>query len=189
MRVMGIDGLRGLDLVAPILVALSMGSIKGKFMPRGVYERPSAAQQFWKRVIKGETPDDCWGWSGSSTAFGYSQFHVKRVTTLAHRFSYELHHGPIPAGMVVRHSCHTPSCANPLHLVLGTQADNIADSVNSERHCRGESHGCAKLTEAQVIEIRAQRAAGASYPSLSEKFGVSAYTIGEICRRESWGHV
>ena len=44
-----------------------------------------------------------------------------------HRLAWTLAHGPIPPGLVVRHTCNTPRCFWIEHLRIGTQADNMAD--------------------------------------------------------------
>lgn len=47
---------------------------------------------------------------------------------LAHRYVWQLANGKeIPKGLVVRHKCNIPDCINPLHLEIGTQADNMRD--------------------------------------------------------------
>jgi hypothetical protein len=52
---------------------------------------------------------------------------------LVTRFVWEEAHGPIPDGLVVRHSCDRPQCVALGHLCLGTQKDNIHDAIDRGR--------------------------------------------------------
>jgi hypothetical protein len=92
----------------------------------------SAVDKFWARVQKSA---GCWLFIGSPcNQAGHQQLNIgRRRRAYAHRFSYELHCGPIPAGMVVMHSCDVPACINPAHLSIGTQRENIRDSVRKGR--------------------------------------------------------
>lgn len=87
--------------------------------------------RFWTYVNKTDT---CWLWTGAVTRDGYGQFSgprrgEKQSKVYAHRLSYLLHHGAIPGGAVIRHRCDVPRCLNPQHLLIGSQADNIADAA------------------------------------------------------------
>lgn len=76
----------------------------------------------------------CWNWQGAkSKGYGILSSAFKKPPHKAHRLSYELHVGPIPDGLVVRHKCDNPACCNPKHLLLGTQRDNARDAVARNR--------------------------------------------------------
>ena len=55
---------------------------------------------------------------------------------------------------------------------------------------RGEAHGMAILTEAQVREIRTKYAGGGtSYRLIGLEYGVNKGTIGMIISGQNWRHV
>lgn len=82
----------------------------------------SVEERFWSFVAKS---DGCWTWTGT-TMRGYGQFKTTRLEQ-AHRVSWRMHFGPIPAGRSVCHSCDNPPCVRPDHLWLGTHAQNMRD--------------------------------------------------------------
>ena len=91
--------------------------------------------RFWNRVRK---TDSCWIWFGRSLPAGYGLFKIKNKPILVHRFSYELHIGPIPIGKVIHHKCKNKFCVNPEHLELTTQTDHedSLGGINSRKtHC------------------------------------------------------
>jgi len=58
-----------------------------------------------------------------------------------------------------------------------------------ERLARGERNGCAKLTEADVREMRSRRAGGELLVSIADVFGVGHSLVSRICLRKTWKHV
>ena len=85
---------------------------------------------------------------GSYYRAGYGRFHVNRQSRYAHRVAFELRNGAIPGDMKVLHRCDSRSCVNPEHLLLGTQAENVRDTIRKGRHkpllTRGEYNGRAR---------------------------------------------
>lgn len=96
--------------------------------PRRV--KPSIREVFTSRI---RTSEGCWEWTGSVSSTGYGTFRYAGVGYSAHRFAHEMFIGPIPAGLVVMHSCDNPKCVNPDHLRAGTYSDNSTDMVRKGR--------------------------------------------------------
>lgn len=148
-----------------------------------------AEERFWRHV---EKTDGCWLWTASLATAGYGRLNLgKAGRILAHRFSWELHTGPVPEGLFVCHHCDNPRCVNPAHLFLGTGADNSRDMVSKGRRpsTQGEQNPHAKLTTEQVKEIRAARQAGQTYKALAEQYGVTMCNVRFLCLGITWRNI
>lgn len=150
-------------------------------------KRPTASELFDKKW----RPDKsgCHIWTASKMKNGYGKFGngFGRSPLLAHRFAYARRYGEIPHGMVVMHKCDTPACVNPDHLVLGTQADNVADMLAKRRNARGERRWNAIATEKIVVKVRTSR--GLTRRQLAEKYNISYDVVSQIIRRDTWKHI
>jgi hypothetical protein len=86
------------------------------------------------------TESGCWIWEAACLKSGYGIFRLPHRTMLAHRFSYELANGPILDSQKVLHRCDVPSCVNPNHLFVGTNADNMRDMIDKDRQPWSKTH-------------------------------------------------
>jgi hypothetical protein len=107
----------------------------------------------------------------------------------AHRASWLLHYGEIPAGMEICHHCDNPPCVRPDHLFLGTHAENFADARDKGRMNRGAKNGLSKLTDAKVKKIRELAKTGMSQWKIGARFGVHQMTVSRVVRRTIWKHL
>lgn len=140
----------------------------------------SVEDRFWERVAKTE---GCWNWTGATNKGGYGSFSptAELSKTISHRFSWELHNGPIPEGMLVCHHCDNPRCVNPSHLFLGTPQDNMTDKVLKGRwkgnHPRRVSvtkprtPRIGKSLEGSIEEIIEKRKSGKTLSEIATSFG------------------
>lgn len=176
------------------------------------WSKDQVIKRFWSRVQKTDT---CWLWTAAKGKAGYGAIKVERRKLVStHRFSYELHFGPIPEGMQVCHDCDVRNCVRPDHLFLGTDLDNKLDMLQKGRHGaytrperiqRGDQHWSkrhpeyltrrrkrrkdAMLTEDIVRQIRQNCRQGATQQSQADRFGISRGLVSSIVRLERWKHV
>jgi len=160
---------------------------------------PTFPERFWTKVNKdGPIPEhvpelgQCWVWVGSRCPNGYGS--IKRGSPFkssksAHRASWLINMGVIPNEMLVLHKCDNVSCVNPEHLYVGTATDNNQDTSKRKRHRsrKGENNNSCKLTEQQVLGIRASL--GTPPSKIAIHYGVSVKNVRMILRRETWTHI
>jgi hypothetical protein len=108
------------------------------------------ATRFWRKV---QWTPGCWPWLASKTPNGYGKILAFGRIDVAHRVSYELSFGPIPAGLHIDHVCHTVevtcpggdscphrACVNPAHLEAVTGKVNILRGRSPIAKGAGRTH-------------------------------------------------
>lgn len=164
--------------------------------------RVGTFEQRFNSRYKIDDETGCWNWQGPKNPKGYGRiagvvigdvrYTPKEAAMLAHRASWILHNGPIPEsslahGHVVMHVCDNPACVNPLHLRLGTQAENVRDMVQKGRKVAGAwqkatgiNHFRSAFKNQSDIDLICSTQGNTS--ELARKFGVNRSTINRIRR-------
>lgn len=156
----------------------------GQRVPAKPGPRPFTAEQ--RRVafmakVEPEPLSGCWLWAAAMFPNGYGAFGAGHER-YAHRYSWFIFRGEIPAGLEIDHLCRIRSCVNPDHLRVVTHRENalapgaLSPAAQNARktHClRGHdlarhvskapsrtSHGrtCATCLKTYMREYEKQRA-------------------------------
>lgn len=137
----------------------------------------------WEKVEIKE-PHECWPWKGYKNEEGYGRTWIDDNGYYAHRVIFNLVYPNViqlsapknthDSGFLL-HTCDNPSCCNPLHLFVGTHADNMADKVSKGRspNFSGDNGPRCKLTMEQANEMREKRKNGISAKQLAKDYGIS----------------
>lgn len=148
---------------------------------------------FWAKVNK-HAPGGCWEWTASRKEKGYGQFIWRGKMHRAHRLAWALSGRELPERpLELAHSCDNRLCVNPDHLSVATHSQNMADCKAKRRHAHGERNLHAKLTAAQVAEIKRSfwRKSKNEHNAhqLAARYGVQAGAIFAIANGRTWRYV
>lgn len=142
---------------------------------------PTEEERFWPKVNKdGPIPEyaphlgPCWVWAAHRSPDGYGTFTSDGTSRNAHRVSYQMLIGDIPAGLQLDHLCRVRHCVNPAHLEPVTCRENLmrGDTAAArifatvchrghpfdERNTRIRSNGRRRCRICERDRMRAQRA-------------------------------
>lgn len=148
-------------------------------------KRGSLEDRFWPKVdVRG--PEECWPWMAGTDGHGYGviwDLDLRRMEK-APRVAFRLAGGVLLDGQEACHTCDNPPCCNSRHLFAGTQQENIADMHRKGRgghpNFVGETHPNAKLSNADVAEIRRRYVPRQNSAALAVEFGVTRTAISQI---------
>lgn len=154
--------------------------------------RPNASgNKYMENVVLSYDRDECLPWPFSNNGVGYGTLWIDGASVYAHRLVCENTHGapPTPSHFAL-HTCGNGhlGCVNPKHIRWGLPAENTADARDHGTIARGETHGRAKLSEADVLQIRAMKGEW-SNAEIAQRFGVSTSLISLIHTRQRWAHL
>lgn len=146
-------------------------------------------EAYFEEVVLTYQGDECLIWPYARNSNGYGHLCVDGRVRNAHREVCKRVHGPAPTPKhEAAHSCGKghEGCVTKGHLSWKTKQQNQADKIIHGTHARGEEAAGAKLTAADVHQIRSLKGE-VSQRILAERFGVSQWAIGDILRGRRWG--
>ncbi len=147
------------------------------------------AVPFYERIDRLTIPEPnsgCWLWIGR-TIHGYAVIqtgkqegrHPRGKSLHVAHVNFERFVGPLPDGMLHRHTCDVRECVNPMHVIPGSQSQNMRDMVVRGRCPK------AKLTRAAAEKMRELKASGVGTKELSHRFRVCPSTVRRVTGNHS----
>lgn len=145
--------------------------------------------RFLSEVVPSHDGDACLEWPFSKSGGGYGKIGRRGKTLDVHRLICREEHGEPPSPKHdAAHDCGNRACCNPRHLRWDTRKGNLADKKKHGTLLYGERHCMAKLSEAEVLAIRAL-SGSMLYREIGERFGIGRIQVGRIIHRRQWSHV
>lgn len=149
---------------------------------------PHGEPMAWMRDHVGFSEDRCLRWPYGRGDDGYGRVARDGSWPRASRVMCELVNGKPPSS--IHQACHScgkghEACVNPRHLYWGTPLENQADRIGHGTHHKGEQVPNAKLTEAQVREVR-RLSQIMPQKDVAARLGISKQRVSKIVRREQW---
>lgn len=172
------------------LAGKNFNSVKDRFLSH-VDKQENIPKELQIRGTLGLDEEPCWLWTRGKDKNGYGKFLADKRGMRSHRYSWEIHNNERldDPNIFVCHRCDNPACVNPSHLFKGTNLDNMRDMVNKGRdgYCRGEKSDFSRLTESEVLSIRA--ITGKTQTQIAKEYEISISAINKIVNNKTWKHV
>ncbi len=135
----------------------------------------------------------CRLWTGPVTRDGYAQVGpagIERAFGIkgTHRLVVHLETGHVFQGRQeqVLHSCDVRNCTNPLHLRVGTAAENLREAADRNRVSHGDTHRSSKITTAIAQTVKAWIEYGYRNCYIADTLGISRDTVSRIRNGRTW---
>jgi hypothetical protein len=158
--------------------------IRNKSQHKETLNQPIDISEHRKNLFYAKTrlQGKCIEWVGTLKPNGYGCFHAPRMF-YAHRYSYIIHHGEIPSGLLVCHKCDNRKCVNPEHLFLGTAKDNTMDMIKKNRY------GQDLLDPSVIREIRSLYAQGTKRSEIAKQMGMQWINVNNIVQGKTYSFI
>jgi integrase len=103
----------------------------------------AAQARFWAHVDRTTSECGCWLWTGSANSKGYGRFFFGGRHYYVHRLAWSLAGRETPVELQICHTCDTPLCVNPDHLMMADNATKQRDG-RIKRNLAGQRAAAAK---------------------------------------------
>lgn len=154
--------------------------------PTGGSTAHGEPREFLDDVLK-YAGDDCVLWPYASVG-GYGRIYRDGKVQPVTRLICEALYGPSPTAQhQAAHKCGNGhlGCVTPGHLRWATVFENHKDKIGHGTHGRGERSPAARLTEAQVREIRSLRGV-LTLSQIAQRFGISKGYVSLVHTKRRW---